>query len=264
MTDIRLSVAGAAGRMGRAVLGAASNSNRFEIVAALTAPNDPLAGGRIRVGEIEFALETSLDCDCDALIDFTVDGGTMSWVEICREKRIPMVIGATGHSGAEMKRLREASDSIPVIYAPNCSVGIAAIRHSLSKLAAELGTGFDVEIVETHHRHKIDAPSGTALALAQDIANATGRDPDDAIVFGRHGQLDKRPEGQIGVHALRIGDLMSHHEIHFSGPGETVTIKHTAHSRDTFAAGALRAAEWAVDQKPGYYGMGDVLEQRHP
>jgi 4-hydroxy-tetrahydrodipicolinate reductase len=126
-------------------------------------------------------------------------------------------------------------------------------------LARELGEDYDIEVAETHHRHKIDAPSGTALAIVDEILRATGRTRSDHVVFGRHGETGARPRGQIGVHALRLGDTVGRHEVHFSGHGETITLGHTVHSRDTFAAGALRAAAWVIGKDPGLYSLRDTL-----
>ncbi len=259
MDTIRLAIAGATGRMGRAVLQRMAHDERFVLAAALTEPGDPLAGTAARVGEMDVDLTASLDGSCAALIDFTTGGGTMAWLEVCASQHIALVIGATGHDDRTMERMREAAKVIPIVFAPNCSVGVQAIRNVLSQFARELGEAYDVEIVEAHHRNKTDAPSGTAMALAEDVASATGRRLDRDAVFGRHGQVGGRPGAQIGIHALRMGDIVSHHEIHFSGPGETVTICHRADTRDTFAAGALRAAAWVVERAPGMYGMGDVL-----
>lgn len=257
-TQVRLAVAGAAGRMGRTVLELAGRSDRFAVSAALTEPGLARPGATVRCGDRDFPLVESLDSLCDVLIDFTVAEGTMAWLDVCRRRRLPMLIGATGHSDEQMARIRTASRTIPIVKAGNCSVGVQAMMNVLARLARELGDAYDVEIVETHHRHKADAPSGTALMLLDEIARATDRTRDDAV-FGRHGKTGQRPKGQIGVHAVRMGDVVGRHEVHFSGPGETITITHTAQSRETFAAGALRAAAWLVGRAPGLYSMRDVL-----
>jgi len=241
---IRLAVAGAMGRMGRCVVELASSDARFEVVAKLE------RGDRVELPK------------CDVLVDFTDAGGTGKWLEICRERRVAMVIGATGHNEALERRIIEAATVIPIVQAANFSVGVNTILRWVGKLAADLGTGYDIEIVETHHRNKLDAPSGTALSLA-DALRKPSRDRVEAgsgLVFGRQGKTGVRPVGEIGIHAVRMGEVVGQHEVHFSGPGETITIKHVAESRTMFAVGALRAAEWVSGRPPKLYGMRDVIE----
>ena len=245
---IRLAVAGARGRTGSRVVELALRDDRFELVAALTAPGCPDLGKPIKTGDGDVLVTDTLDAECDALIDFTLAEATMAWLDVCRKRGIAMVIGATGHSDAQRATIREAAADIPIVTASNFSIGIQALTAIVGRLAKELGDGYDVEIVEAHHRDKIDAPSGTALTFADEIASATGRTRDD-VVFGREGDIGRRPKGQIGVHAIRMGDIVGQHDIHFSGPGETITLRHTAHSRDTFAAGALRAAAELVSRR---------------
>jgi len=257
---IRIALAGAAGRMGRCVLELAAHDPRFEVAAA-----------------IDLGTQQPVPV-CDALIDFTDSAGTMQWLEVCEARRVPMVIGATGHDEAQISRIAQVARNIPIVKAVNFSVGMQVVLNVLGRIANELGNEYDVEIVETHHRHKIDAPSGTANAMVEQIVAARpirtrsasdgpGVDPlacargSDTIpvLFGRHGQVGERPKGQIGVHAVRMGEIVGQHEIHFSGPGETITIRHAAHSRETFAAGALRAAAWIIGKPPGMYSMRNVL-----
>lgn len=260
-TMIRLAIAGAAGRMGRCILTCASRDERFTITTALTSSDCPYLNQTVCVDNKDLLFRNSLEEPCDVLIDFTLPAGTMHWLEVCASKKIPMVIGATGHTDQQIQAIEKVSTFTPIVKAPNCSVGIQAITNILKKLAKELGAEYDVEIVETHHRNKIDAPSGTALALAQAIAKATHRSKDDFII-GRSGQTGPRPDDQIAIHSVRMGEIVGQHEIHFSGLGETVTVRHTAHSRDTFAAGALRAASWIIHQPPGLYSMKEVLKMK--
>jgi 4-hydroxy-tetrahydrodipicolinate reductase len=255
---IRLAVAGAAGRMGRNVLELAAEDDRFEIAAALTRADDPQCRTALAMGRSAIHFTDRLAADCDVLIDFTV-GGTLAWLDVCSSKGIAMVIGATGHKEAEGQRIREAAKRIPIVLSGNFSTGIAVIQDCLAALAKKLGDEYDVEIVETHHRRKVDAPSGTALLLADSILTATGKTRAETLIFGRQGNTGPRHKGQIGVHAVRMGDVVGQHEIHFSGLGETLTIRHAAHSREVFSAGALRAAAWVYRQKPGLFGMKDVL-----
>lgn len=255
---LHLAVAGATGRMGRCVLEHALSDARFAIAAALTTIEDRSRRSTLRLGDIEVALRDSLETACDVLIDFTVATGTMGWLEVCQSRRIPMVIGTTGHDDKQLSRIRAAAQHLPIVRAANFSVGINALLTVLGRLARELGDAYDIEIVETHHRHKQDAPSGTALLLLDELLRETGRTRADAV-FGRHGRSGERPSRQIGVHAVRMGEIIGRHEIHISGPGETLTLGHTAQSRDAFARGALRAAAWIVGRPPGLYSMRDVL-----
>ena len=256
---IQLAVAGATGRMGRCVLQLASQDESFDITAALTLPEDPLCGSTMRVGEGEVTVVDKLGTSCDVLIDFTVASGTMGWLDLCERFEIPMVIGATGHDEQQTARIDEAARLIPIVKAVNFSVGVGVLLGLAGRLAKELGDDYDIELLEAHHRGKVDAPSGTALAILDEILRATGRDRDKHVVFGRQGQTGERPKGQIGVHALRMGDLVGRHEMHFAGPGETLTIQHSVQTRETFAAGALRAASWIVGRAPGLYSMRDVI-----
>jgi 4-hydroxy-tetrahydrodipicolinate reductase len=256
---IRVAVAGAAGRMGRCVLELANADTTMDIVAALVPENDPLCGRSIRAGEQEFTATHRLTAPCDVLVDFTVADGTMAWLACCRERRIPMVIGATGHDEKQIAAIQKAAGDIPIVKASNFSVGIQTLLGLIGTIAAGLGPEYDIEIVETHHRNKVDAPSGTALTLLDAIKKSTERSGKSDVVFGRSGPTGARPAGQIGVHALRMGEIVGTHEIHFSGPGETLTITHQAHARTTFAAGALRAARWVAQRPPGLYTTTDVL-----
>lgn len=256
---IRLAIAGATGQTGRCVLELAGRNDRFEIAAALAKPGCSASPVAMRVGDRELVVSDTLSAACDVLIDFTVADGTMAWLEVCKRQSIAMVIGATGHDERQLARIREAARTIPILKATNFSIGIGAILNVVGRLARELGESYDVEIVEAHHRRKVDAPSGTALTLAEEIAAATERTLRDDVVFGRHGRTGERPTGQIGVHAVRMGDIISRHEVHFSGSGETVTLSHVAHSRNTFAVGALRAAAWIVGRPAALYTMRDLI-----
>lgn len=261
---IRLAVVGATGRMGRCVLEFASRDQRFHIEAALTGPQDPLRGKALRVGNTDIPIVEKLENVCDVLVDFSLPAGTITYLDVCQRRRIPMVIGVTGHDEAQIALIREAARNIPIVMAANFSVGVNAVLGLLRPLVRALGIEYDIEIVETHHRHKADAPSGTALAIVNGITSgistAARRNGESAdIVYGRSGKTGDRPAGQIGIHAVRMGEVVGQHEIHFSGCGETVTIRHTAHSRETFAAGALRAAAWIASREAGLYSMRDVL-----
>lgn len=273
---IRLAVTGATGRMGRCVLELAVRDKRFELAAALVAPGCSTNGTNLRVGDHEVRIVERLEGECDVLIDFSLPEGTAAWLDVCERREIPMVIGVTGHDEKQRAQIGEAAYRIPIVLAANFSVGVNAILGVLSQMARALGDGYDIEIVETHHRCKADAPSGTAQTFVEELRRALDQSRDGGgteqnaasplvggapVVFGRHGRTGERPAGQIGVHSVRMGDVVGQHEIHFSGCGETITIRHTAHSRETFAAGALRAAAWIVNQRAGLYAMGDVLNE---
>lgn len=252
--------------MGRCILKLAAKSEGFPITAALVAPGSAEAGKAIYAGDQPVRLTDAIDRECDVLIDASLPEGTAEWVNFCERREIPMVIGVTGHSDAQLSRIREAAHQIPIVLASNFSVGINAIMGIIEPLMRQLGSGFDVEIVETHHRNKVDAPSGTALALVEEIRRARrgGGDDSAGLVFGRQGKPGPRAEGEIAIHAVRMGEVVGDHLIFFSGAGETISIKHEAHSRNAFAAGALRAAEWVVHQGAGFYTMRDVLAPAPP
>ena len=255
---IRLAVAGATGQMGRCVLEMAAGDERFTIAAALSSAQSSRAGSMLTVGDRNMAITQQLEAACDVLVDFSLPSGTMAWLEVCERRTLPMVIGVTGHQEHQLRRIHEAARAIPILHAVNFSPGIQAILGLIGPLAQSLGRAYDVEIVETHHRDKIDAPSGTALVLAEAIAANSGRASEQEVVFGRQGRVGPRPPGQIGVHSVRMGDLTSQHDVHFAGSGETITIRHVVHSRAPFAVGALRAAVWIVSKPPGLYTMNDV------
>jgi len=251
---IRVAVVGALGRMGRSVIEVAQSDSRFYLCAALVRSK--------RASPDSANLSETLDVPCDVLIDFTVRGGTRPWLQRCVELKLPLVIGATGHDDGTNAAIRAAAELIPIVKASNFSTGVALLR-KLAALAAEyLGANdYDVEIVETHHRHKRDAPSGTALTLIEAVQGGRGAAAD--ALLGRR-QEGERKSGQIGVHAVRMGEIVGQHEIHFSGHGETITLRHEAHSRETFARGALNAAAWVIGKPPGLYSMQDVLFSPDP
>ncbi len=281
---IRVAVAGAMGRMGRCVLELAARDPQFTVAAALTARGCQYSGTQVRIADQDVLVVESLEAECDVLIDFSTAAGTTAWLEVCERREIPMVIGVTGHDAGQTARIREAAHQIPIIHSANFSVGVNALLGLVGPLAQMLGEEFDVEIVETHHRNKVDAPSGTALAFVRSLREAVrsgrGQSTDDrandgvqapprvsessndgggSVIHGRSGKAGPRPKGEIAVHAVRMGDVVGEHEIHMSGCGETITLRHTALSREAFGAGALCAARWLVSRRPGFYTMRDVL-----
>jgi 4-hydroxy-tetrahydrodipicolinate reductase len=257
----RVIIAGAAGRMGNRLVALAEEDPAFQLCAALEHGGHPLVGrdsGEVAgVGSNGIVIRDHTDSDFDILIDFSLPAGTMHWLDFCRYKRHAFVTGVTGLADEHMAALEEAAADIPVLAAPNMSTGINLLLRLAREAAAVLGH-YDVEIIEVHHRFKRDAPSGTAAALVQAVCD--GREAQDAeVVFGRHGGQLERPPGQIGVHSIRGGDNVGEHDVLFCGLGETVTLRHQATSRDTFARGALRAAAWIKDKPAGRYSMQDVL-----
>lgn len=254
---VRIAVIGAAGRMGRELCQTALETEGLELAGGTVEPDAPelgidlgeLAGsGRIGTTVTEHPPE-----DADVLIEFTTPEATLQHLSYAR----PHVIGTTGLSDEQQNRVREAASNVPIVLAPNMSVGVNLLREVVKEMAAKL-EGYDLEVVETHHRNKKDAPSGTALFLARAAAEGRGQDLDEAAVYGREG-LSPRSEGEIGIHALRGGAVVGEHRLIFYSGGEEVEVIHRALSRRTFADGAMRAARFAASASPGLYSMADVL-----
>ncbi len=262
---LRLALAGACGRMGRQIASLALADDAFRLAAALEAPGHPDAGkdyGRaIGRDPLGVPVGSALDGDVDVLVDFSAVSAARGWASACARLRVPFVIGTTGLDAASKKAVTSAARRVAVVSAPNMSVGINALLRALPELVRLLGTGYDIEIVEAHHRLKRDAPSGTALALAEAVARAAGVDLEREAVYGRRGLSGVRPDRQIGLHAVRAGDIVGDHRVLFAGPGESIEVTHRAHSRETFAKGALRAARFAASARPGLYTMVDVLRR---
>ncbi|UCD28336.1 MAG: 4-hydroxy-tetrahydrodipicolinate reductase [Planctomycetota bacterium] len=261
---IRLAVAGATGRMGSRIIELAGADQRFDLVAALEATGHPKVGKTIDIQAqsktIKIPIQDHTETEFDILIDFSLPAGTMHWLEYCLHYKRAMVIGTTGHTPDQIDEIEKAAKNIPLLKASNMSVGVNLMFKLAGQIAAILGDDYNIEIVETHHRFKKDAPSGTALTLRDSIIKTTGRNMEKDVIYGRHGQIPERPARQIGIHALRVGDTVGEHEVHFGNLGETVILKHNAHTRDTFVNGALRAAAWLAGKPAGRYDMLDVLE----
>ena len=256
---MEIAVAGATGRMGRAVLEAVGCDDGLTVSAALTRSEDPLCGSSIRVGDAEIAIVDKLGTSCEVMIDFSTAQGTVEWLEVCTRFEIPMVIGTTGHSAEQDERIAAGARLIPIVRASNFSVGLQLVLELASLVAKTLDESYDIEVVETHHRDKVDAPSGTALSIVERLLEARGWSYDQHVRLGRSGDTGPRPSKQIGVHSVRLGDVVGRHEIHVGGADETITIGHSVQSRRAFALGALRAAKWIVGRDPGLYTMRDVL-----
>ena len=254
---VRVAVIGAAGRMGRELCQAALDTEGLELVGGTVEPGAPELGadlgelsgtGRIGVTVTEHPPE-----DADALVEFTTPEATLQHLSYAK----PHVIGTTGLSAEGLAHIEEAAVNVPIVLAPNMSVGVNLLREVVKEMATKL-EGYDLEVVETHHRNKKDAPSGTALFLARAAAEGRGQDLDEVAVYGREG-MAPRSDGEIGIHALRGGAVVGEHRLIFYSGGEEVEVVHRALSRRTFADGAMRAAKFAAAAGPGLYSMADVL-----
>lgn len=263
---IKVIVAGAAGRMGGRIITLVHDDDRVELVGAVERKGHQLTGSDVGaylgLGQTGVILEDDLN-DCigrgDVVIDFSSHTASVAHLRIAAENNKAIVIGSTGLTPDDMEQVAEISGGTRCVLAPNMSVGVNVMFKVLKDMAGILGDGYDVEIIEAHHNQKKDAPSGTAVKMAQIIAQALGRDLDKVGVYGRRGMTGARPEAEIGVHTVRAGDIVGEHTVLFGGMGERLEFTHRAHSRDNFARGAIRAAAWIVDRENGLYDMQDVL-----
>jgi len=243
MSKTRVIIVGSKGRMGDALMRLGAKDPALDLIAGVDRDDDLL---------------TLID-RCDVLIEFAHHALSPGLAQTAVERKKALVVGTTGHTDAERKAIAAAAEKIPLVFAPNFSVGVNLLFY-LTRIAAEkLGEDYDQEVVEMHHRRKLDAPSGTARRLGEILAKAAGGTYDELLQHGRHGEVGARPKRTIGMHALRGGDVVGDHTVIFAGDGERVELSHKASSRDTFAAGALRAAQWVRGQKAGLYTMQDVL-----
>lgn len=267
---LKIAIAGAAGRMGRALIEAvvAVQSAELSLVAAVARQGSSMvgvdAGEMAGVGRIGLPVVASLSdaADFDLLIDFTLIEPTLLNLEFCREHNRRVVIGTTGFDEPQRQKIATAANDIPVVFAANMSVGMNLCFHMLKQMSEVLGEDSDIEIIEAHHRHKVDSPSGTAVRLGQVVADALGRDLDQCAVYGREGIGKPRDRETIGFATVRGGDVVGDHTVLFASEGERVELTHKASSRMTFAKGAVRAAQWLADQPAALYDMQDVLGLR--
>ncbi|HSA88946.1 MAG TPA: 4-hydroxy-tetrahydrodipicolinate reductase [Burkholderiales bacterium] len=247
---MKIAIAGAGGRMGRAVIEAASSDAELELVAAVDAAGSPAIGqpaGKVRIGS-----ELAAVAQADVVLDFTRPEGTLALLGHAKA----MVIGTTGFTEEDKDRIAQAAQRIPIVQAANFAVGVNTAYKLAETAARILGEDYDVEIVEAHHRHKVDAPSGTALQLGEIVAGALQKKD---FVFGRKGTIGERQAKQIGFHSIRGGDIVGEHTVIFAGTGERVEVTVRSQSRLTYANGALRAAKWLKGRSPALYAMADVL-----
>nr|VFJ51554.1 MAG: 4-hydroxy-tetrahydrodipicolinate reductase [Candidatus Kentron sp. FM]VFJ56277.1 MAG: 4-hydroxy-tetrahydrodipicolinate reductase [Candidatus Kentron sp. FM]VFK09001.1 MAG: 4-hydroxy-tetrahydrodipicolinate reductase [Candidatus Kentron sp. FM] len=268
-TGIKIGIDGAAGRMGRSLIGAGAEDKTLRLtVATEHSGHDALgvdAGVLVGLGPLGVTIGADLRSvigECDVLIDFTSPRATLAAIEVCRAAGRRMVIGTTGFSDREKTAIAEAARDIPIVFAPNMSVGVTLCLTLAEITARTLGDEVDIEIIEAHHRRKADAPSGTALRLGEVIADTLGRDLASCAVYGREGQTGERDRETIGFATIRAGDIVGEHTLLFAGAGERIEITHRATSREIFARGALRAAHWVMGKKNGMFDMRDVLGLR--
>jgi len=264
---MKVAIIGAAGRMGKVLIEAVDGTDGLQLGAAIVEPGNSLigadAGDMTGIGKTGVAMAGSLadvKDDFDVLIDFTFPDLTLENARFCQAHGKSHVIGTTGLSDAEKQQLAQVAENVPVVFAPNMSVGVNVVLNLLRTAAAALGDDYDVEIIETHHRHKKDAPSGTALRMGEVVADALGRDLKECAVYGREGFTGERTRKEIGFETIRAGDVVGDHTVLFATEGERIEITHKASSRMTFAKGAMRAALWLKDKPAGLYDMQDVLE----
>jgi len=250
---MKAALAGAGGRMGRALIEAVLADRELELGCAFDVAGSPAVGSK--AGPVTIGADPAAAGQCDVLIDFTRPEGTLANLKHARA----MVIGTTGFSAAQKKAIEEAARRIPIVMAANFAVGVNAAYKLAETAARILGDGYDVEIIEAHHRHKVDAPSGTALKLGEVVAQALKRELPKIARHGRQGETGERPAKEIGFHAIRGGDIVGEHTVLFAGAGERVEITVRSQSRTTYALGALRAAKWLRGKAPGLYDMFDVL-----
>ena len=262
---IRVAISGVAGRMGRHVLEQVLMSSDLRLVGTLEGSRHPELGsdagamaGRPTGVRLTDDVTTAL-AHANVLVDFSTPDATVNVLREAARMGVACVVGTTGLAPEASAALDEAARAVPVVAAPNMSAGVLVLGHVLREALRLLGPGYDVEIVEAHHRQKADAPSGTALRLAEIAASARGASLEDVAQHGRVGNTGPRSEREIGLHAVRGGDIVGEHTVYLVGDGERLELVHRAHSRLVFAAGALRAARWVVGRAPGKYGMAEVL-----
>ena len=263
--QLRIAVAGSSGRMGQMLIEALNASTDCLLTGALDVAGSPAIGtdaaafaGRSNGVLIQADIQEGLR-NSDVLIDFTRPEGTMAHLAVCRELGVKLVIGTTGFSEAQKVGIAAAAKDIAIVMAPNMSVGVNVTLKLLDMAARALSTGYDIEIIEAHHRHKVDAPSGTALKMGEVIAGALGRDLKDCAVYSREGVTGERDPSSIGFATIRGGDIVGDHTVLFAGIGERIEISHKSSSRTTYAQGSLRAARFLAGHKTGLFDMFDVL-----
>ena len=263
---LNIAVTGAGGRMGRTIIEACQQSDGCQITAAIERPDSSLigsdAGELAGIGKIGVAIAGNISDvleNFDVLIDFTSIESTLHNLQICRDNNKKIIIGTTGFSDQQKQTIQTSAGDIAIVFAPNMSVGVNLCLKLLQTAAQVLGDSVDIEVIEAHHRHKVDAPSGTALRMGEVVAEALGRNLSDCAVYGREGQTGERERKTIGFETIRAGDIVGEHTVMFADIGERIEITHKASSRMTFAKGAIRAALWLQNHDKGLFDMQDVL-----
>jgi 4-hydroxy-tetrahydrodipicolinate reductase len=263
---IKAIIAGAGGRMGSRIVQLIQETQDMTVVGAIEKADHPSVqkdlGEWLGLGTKGVSIASDLNAVIDrgeVIIDFTFHTASLEHLRTAAARKKPIVIGSTGFTAGEMEEIKTLCQSIPCVLAPNMSVGVNVMFKVVSDVAKALGDGFDIEILEAHHNLKKDAPSGTAMKLAQILAQARSQDLDQVAVYERKGIIGERKPEEIGIQTLRAGDIIGEHTVLFGGLGERIEIIHRAHSRDTLVRGALRAARWIIGQKNGLYDMHDVL-----
>jgi 4-hydroxy-tetrahydrodipicolinate reductase len=260
MSKIKIVIAGCGGRMGKVLLDCVAQADDLVLHAALEHEGNAMIGSDAGNGvKITSDIEAAL-AGADALIDFTRPEGTMRHLEICRRLGVNLIVGTTGLNAQQKAGLGAAAQDIGIVFAPNMSVGVNLVFKLLETASRVLAQGYDIEVIEAHHRHKVDAPSGTALGMGEVIARTLGRDLEQCAVYGREGVTGERDPSTIGFATVRGGDIVGDHTVLYAGIGERIEITHKASSRATFALGALRAARFLAENKAGLYDMQDVLD----
>ena len=267
---IRIAINGAAGRMGRCLIQAVEQTEGLKLSAAVDRADSSLlgvdAGELAGVGKLDVAITSDVavaTAASDVIVDFTLPEVTMALLPHCVKNQCRLVIGTTGFTAEQKKDIENAAEQVSMVLAPNMSVGVNLTLKLLDIAARVLGDDVDIEIVEAHHRHKVDAPSGTALRMGEVVAEALGRDLKTCAVYGREGRTGERDRNTIGFATVRAGDIVGEHTVMFAGEGERVEITHKASSRMTFALGAMRASAWLMAHDSGLYDMQDVLDLRN-
>lgn len=264
---VKVIVVGAVGRMGKTICQTVLDSSGLELAGASERKGSKVIGqdlgeviGAKRLGIAVVDELNQIASQADVLIDFTTPGATLETISVAVAHSRPIVIGTTGFSPEQHQTINSAAEKIPCLLSPNMSIGVNLLFALIEKAAATLGEAYDIEIIEAHHHLKVDAPSGTALKMAEIVCQTLGRQLDEVGVYGRKGLVGQRGKQEIAIHAVRGGDIVGEHQVVFAGPGERVELIHRAHSRQNFAQGALQAARWIINQPPGrLYSMKDVL-----
>ena len=266
---VRAAVAGVGGRMGSRIAQLIRTTKGIELTGSFERPQHPAVGkdaaeilGGPSTGLTIFDNVEQVFPFSDVILDFTNASASLDHLRKAAPAGKAMVIGSTGFSPRELAEVKELARTVPCVQTPNMSVGVNVMFKIVAAMARLLSEGYDVEIIEAHHRYKKDAPSGTAIKLAETVAEVLGRDMGEAGVFARHGIIGERTDREIGIQTIRAGDIVGEHTVLFGGLGERIEITHRAHSRDNFVHGAIRAALWVVEQPPGLYDMRDVLALR--